>query len=133
MATMQATEPTRVQHADFRAASKMSGLTKAAQFIGMVVAMVSVFGALAVGPLIMSVVALPGYWIGGRPLGVALTSWNKRLHPALVDCFYRFWGTKFLVYGHMPGVPPALRPIPFAARGIMPKQIMQPIAMRPGC
>ena len=31
-----------------------------------------------------------------------LSSWNKRLHPALIDCFYRFWGTKILVYGHMP-------------------------------
>ena len=78
----------------------MGALGKVTHGFGILVALVSVFGCLAVGPIIMSLVVLPGYWLGGRPTGVLLACLNKKLHCALVHIFYRIFGVQMLLYGH---------------------------------
>lgn len=88
-------------HPSFVAARQLSALAKASQTMGIALAMVLVMGALTWPPLTWGVWTLPA-WAAGRPLGAFLTGWNKRMHPCIVDLFYRALGVKLMLYGDTP-------------------------------
>jgi hypothetical protein len=102
-------------HPSFKEARRLGPLTQLSQKVGTLLAMVLVMGALTWPPLTWGLWTLPT-WAVWRPLGAFLTGWNKRMHPCIVDLFYRLFGVKMLLYGDTPaaGKPPP--PPPFLPR-----------------
>jgi 1-acyl-sn-glycerol-3-phosphate acyltransferase len=92
-------DPHAADHASFDSARRMNGVAKVCNRAGVVFAMFSVFAALTWPPLTWGLWTLPAWRLGGRPLGAFLTGWNKRMHPCIVDLFYRLFGVKMFVYG----------------------------------